>query len=197
MKNSIGKKVMGLLIALVVLLLAICFSNMAALNTIQTLNVKIAKEAENMRQFADSGKRSAVIRESELLRENEEEISARIRGTIIFDFVLVFLIIVIMTVIIYVVRMMISGPAKNAGRQLQEIIDDVAADQIDLTKRIQIHSSDEIGQLADGINVFMESLQLLVKKLKAETGNMEQSVNNTVHLVESSNGSVMNVSAVM
>ena len=197
MKNSIGKKVMGLLIALVVLLLAICFSNMAALNTIQTLNVKIAKEAENMRQFADSGKRSAVIRESELLRENEEEISARIRGTIIFDFVLVFLIIVIMTVIIYVVRMMISGPAKNAGRQLQEIIDDVAADQIDLTKRIQIHSSDEIGQLADGINVFMESLQLLVKKLKTETGNMEQSVNNTVHLVESSNGSVMNVSAVM
>lgn len=139
MKNSIGKKVMGLLIALVVLLLAICFSNMAALNTIQTLNVKIAKEAENMRQFADSGKRSAVIRESELLRENEEEISARIRGTIIFDFVLVFLIIVIMTVIIYVVRMMISGPAKNAGKQLQEIIDDVAADQIDLTKRIQIH----------------------------------------------------------
>ena len=131
MKNSIGKKVMGLLIALVVLLLVICFSNMAALNTIQTLNVKIAKEAENMRQFADSGNRSAVIRESELLRENEEEISARIRGTIIFDFVLVFLIIVIMAVIIYVVRMMISGPAKNAGRQLQEIIDDVAADQID------------------------------------------------------------------
>lgn len=51
--------------------------------------------------------------------------------------------------------------------------------------------------MVDGINLFMESLQDLVRKLQAESDNMAFSVKNTSEEVDNSNSNVMGVSSIV
>lgn len=197
MRKSIGKKVILMLSALGVMLLLVVLMNMSALQIISNLNGEISNGITELKTAAEIRDSVGILQAEEGLNTNGKEIAMRITGTIIFDIVLVVVILISMAIIIVVAIRKIATPAKSADAQLKEIVRDITADRIDLTKRIQVSSVDEIGQLVGGINVFMESLQELVRKLQKETSNMEISVNNTAAQVENSNNSVMNVSALM
>jgi len=54
---------------------------------------------------------------------------------------------------------------------------DVAEGEGDLTKRIEIKSNDELGELGKWFNVFLERLQNIIKQLIGETFNVDQSSN--------------------
>lgn len=197
MRKSIGKKVITLLAFLGVMMLLVCYSNMSALNIIQELNQKIRQENADLQKALDAGDEASIEEIQEELSSNGNHITLRINGTYIFDVVLVVIILIGMIVILIVTVKTIAAPAKSANMQLREIVDDIAADRIDLTKRIHVRSKDEVGELVNGVNQFMESLQALVQKLQEESGNMAVSVNSTSQQIESSNNSVMNVSSVM
>ena len=197
MRKSIGKKVISMLVVLGVMMLLVCLMNISALQIIKGLNEEITQEVSDLKLAAEAGDQAGIAASEEAIDYSDYNITFRIVGTIIFDVVLVVLILISMACIILVAVRSIASPAKKANTQLKDIVSDIAANRIDLTKRIQIRSVDEIGQLVSGINVFMESLQELVQKLQQETANMELSVNNTVQQVETSNNNVMNVSAVM
>lgn len=197
MKKSIGKKVIVMLMFLGVMLLAVCASNMSALNAIKDFNNEIEQGFASYNQAVVSGDESASAAAAEDLALASRHITIRIDGTYVFNMILVVVILFSIAGITLIAVKTIAGPAKSTDMQLQDIINDINADRIDLTKRISIRSKDEIGQLADGINVFIESLQKLVKSLMQETSNLEDSVNATMEQVDSSNKSVMNVSSVM
>lgn len=197
MRKSIGKKVILMLGVLGVMLLLVVLMNMSALQVIRELNGAIEQGVSELKTAAEIRDSAGILQAEEALNTNGYEIAFRIQGTIIFDIVLVVVILISMAVIFLVAVRNIAAPAKSADAQLKDIVNDIVADRIDLTKRIQVKSTDEIGQLVGGINVFMESLQELVGKLQQETANMEISVNATSEQVESSNNNVMNVSAVM
>lgn len=91
----------------------------------------------------------------------------------------------------------IINAARSAGQQVQEIVEGLTADNGDLTKRINIHSNDEIGQLANGFNNFVAALQKLIVKLKQESVNMDVSINTATKQIDESNQHVMSISAVM
>ena len=60
--------------------------------------------------------------------------------------ILIVVILVSMVCIIIVAIRNIAAPAKSAAAQLTDLVNDIVADRIDLTKRIQVNSVDEIGQ---------------------------------------------------
>ncbi len=62
---------------------------------------------------------------------------------------------------IFVVNFAIK-PLKNVGVAIK----DIASGDADLTKRISVHTKDEIGHLASGFNVFTEKLHSIVTELK-------------------------------
>ena len=61
----------------------------------------------------------------------------------------------------------VSKPIKNTI----EIVKDIAQGEGDLTKRLEIKSEDEVGELSEWFNVFMEKLQGIIN-LIAENANM-------------------------
>lgn len=197
MRKSIGKKVIAMLSLLGIMLLLVCVSNMSAMNFIQGYNKAISQNIDELQKAVASGDTALAEEIETSLITNGNHITLRIDGTYIFDVVLMVIILITVVIIIIVALKTIAGPAKSADKQLQEIVEDIQANRIDLTKRIQVRSKDEIGQLVDGINVFMESLQGLIQKLQLESDNMEISVNSTAEQIESSNNNVMNVSSVM
>ena len=98
---------------------------------------------------------------------------------------------------IFITTKFISTPAKNADKQLQEILKKLNNDEGDLTERITAKSNDEIGELIKGVNGLLDKLQATMSILKTETLNMNDSVNRITEGIIDSNENAVGVSAAM
>ncbi len=127
-----------------------------------------------------------------LARENVNTITRTIMllaGLFVFVFLAV-------GVIILITLRRIIKPAVNAGNKMTAIIDGISAGSGDLTTRFEVKGRDEISVLLTGVNSFMDQLQSIIKKIREESENLNESV---VHLndeIRSSDESTSNVSAV-
>ncbi len=121
----------------------------------------------------------------------------KINGTVTFNYMLMVVFVLIAAVTTVNVSRTVVRPAKISGASLKDITGKIDAREGDLTERIPVHTRDEIGQMAAGINHFMEQLQGIIRKLKEESGNMERSVESIMSQVTDSNENVSNVSAAM
>ena len=196
MKKSIGKKVMFLMGGLGILLVLICFLNLAALSNIEGFNNDLAETFTQYNQAVQSGDATAIASAKENYLYYVERSNIRVSGTTVFDIVLIIFSAILMVITTIVVKVSIANPAKNANAQLTEIVDKIKSNHGDLTERIQTKSNDEIGQLVWGINGFMGQLQSLMQKLQEVSAKMSLSADAVTGKVDESNQSAMSVSAV-
>jgi methyl-accepting chemotaxis protein len=63
-------------------------------------------------------------------------------------------------------------------RELNEKIADLSEGDGDLTKKLDIRSNDELGQMAKNINKFIEKLHFIIFTIKSTTNNVNSEVNN-------------------
>ncbi|MDE6664010.1 MAG: methyl-accepting chemotaxis protein [Lachnospiraceae bacterium] len=121
----------------------------------------------------------------------------KINGTATFDYILIAVFILIAGITTMNVSRTVVKPAKVSGAALTGITNKIDANEGDLTERIPVSTRDEIGQMASGINHFIEQLQGIIRKLKEESANMEKSVQSVMGQITDSNENVNNVSATM
>ena len=107
------------------------------------------------------------------------------------------LILVVAVIVILVVRNSIVKPARVATKHLNSIIKGIEDGEGNLTERLHIKSRDEIGQLAMGINAFLDQLQGIMLKLRGSSQGMNTQVNNIKSSIISSEGSASEVSTTM
>ncbi|OLQ90396.1 chemotaxis protein [Vibrio panuliri] len=93
---------------------------------------------------------------------------------------------IVQVLIIASIAFMIVKKALLPLTQLTESMKDLAQGNGDLTKRIEVNTKDEIGQLADQVNAFIGKLQGIVKDIAGSSQNIgsqsEISTNLTVQL---------------
>ena len=106
-------------------------------------------------------------------------------------------IMVIELLIVLMVRNSVVRPAREATKRLKTIIDDIERGEGNLTERIPVRSIDEIGQLASGINGFIEQLQGIMIKLRSGSEGMNMQVASINDSILTSEGSASDVSATM
>ena len=91
----------------------------------------------------------------------------------------------------------IVNPIKKSNAKLTQIISDIEAGKGDLTERIDVDGKDEIGQLASGINNFIESLQGIMTRITENSTRLDQIVGVVSSSVNTANMSSTDISAVM
>ena len=195
MKKSIGRKVLFLMGMLGVFLVLICYLNMAALSNVKGYNDELSETFAQYDQAVQSGDSAQIETLKETYNNLVQHSNLRVSGTSTFNKILIGIIIVLMVIITFVVRKTIANPAKDASVHLAGIVQKIGENRGDLTERIETKSKDEVGQLVEGINGFMDQLQSLMKKLQEESANMMLSVEEVTGQVDESNKSAMNVSA--
>ena len=121
--------------------------------------------------------------------------SVQIQGTAYFNYGLFCVALIIVFATVLIIAGTVVRPAKESGRVLRDIISKVDANQGDLTQRVPVKSKDEVSQMAEGINSFMERLQLIMRDLKTDSADMEQSTENITTRIFESNESAGSVSA--
>ncbi len=80
--------------------------------------------------------------------------------------------------------------------KIDEIIDSIERGEGDLSLRLTISNSDELGRLAVNMNRLMEVLESVMNKLNADSISLDKIVTNVVEKAENANSSACNVSAV-
>lgn len=149
--------------------------------------IEPVQEAEDAYNLMVVEKRTAI----------QEASTAKISQTYVFNIIFVIVFLMVLAITILVVIVTIAKPAKQSGALLQQIIKKIEQDEGDLTERIPIKTKDEIGQMADGINGFLEQLQGVMYKLKQESQQMIVSVETVRNEISESNENADNVSAAM
>lgn len=108
-----------------------------------------------------------------------------------------FIIIVVLSIIacIFIVMHYITYPLVRANAQLMNIIRGIEAEQGDLQQRISIQANNEIGALGNGINQFITRLQSILQVIHKNSNEMDIVVSEVLKSAHSSNGRVMDLSA--
>ena len=116
-------------------------------------------------------------------------------GTEIFNYLLLGLYVIVVLVTVTIVANSVVKPARQSGSALRQITDKLDSNEGDLTERVPVKNKDEVGQMAAGINSFIEQLQNIMRDLKTESANMEQSAQIITNQIAESNESASSVSA--
>ncbi len=91
----------------------------------------------------------------------------------------------------------VSKPLRNATTSLNNMIEDIKNGEGDLTVRLHAKSKDEVGDLVNGINSLLESLQHIMLQVRTYSGELKESVDSVFYQVGSANSNVNDTSASM
>ena len=86
-------------------------------------------------------------------------------------------------------------PLANTNREINEIISGIDNRQGDLTRRVTITNNKEVASVGGGINSFMAKLQEIFRMISSNSRELEGVVNEVRESVQTSNGSVSDLSA--
>ncbi len=103
----------------------------------------------------------------------ESDIAKKVKTTI---FKMVFITGAIFTIIAGVCLAIVFGITKGLKRMILGV-QDIAGGEGDLTKRIDITSKDELGELAKWLNSFLNKLQDIIKQITTESSGVDQASN--------------------
>ena len=86
-------------------------------------------------------------------------------------------------------------PLAYTNREMNEIISGIDNQQGDLTRRVTITNNKEVASVGGGINAFMAKLQEIFRMISSNSRELEGVVNEVRESVQTSNGSVSDLSA--
>lgn len=111
--------------------------------------------------------------------------------------IIIFAILMATGIIIILAILKIVRPLQSANGQLSKIISDIDSSKGNLTSRININSHDEVGELVDGINLFIEKLQEIMKSIRSHSENILVSSKEIADKINESGNNTNEVSATM
>lgn len=111
------------------------------------------------------------------------------------------LVITIMIVIMFVLTIIITDKyvllrLRRHTVKIDEIIDSIERGEGDLSLRLTVSNSDEVGRLAVNMNRMMDVLAGVINKLNADTISLDKIVSNVVEKVENANDNARDISSV-
>lgn len=126
-----------------------------------------------------------VVLASEIKTEQlfNENFSATLTTLIIVSIVIITLGIVIVT--------LIAGNIASPIKETAILVDNLASNDGDLTLRVDIKREDEVGQLADGVNLFVSKTHSIVKDISAQLHSVATSAENSSSISTKTNQGVL------
>lgn len=121
----------------------------------------------------------------------------KIKGTVTFNNICVFFTLLFTAGCIVYIRKTVIKPAKNATKHVNGIVDELRSGNGDLTVRLDVATRDEVGQLVEAVNSFIEVLQNTITRIKNESANLDYSIEKVKEGIGSANDSAGNISATM
>ena len=150
---------------------------------------------------SDSSK--AIQKDIEVLSTHANDTASKARErltsvyvrSLVSNGIVIIISVIVIIVAIYCVMKYVIKPIIATNKDIRDIIDGIDNGEGDLTKRVRVISNDEIADLGNGINLFMDKLQEILKLIIENTNYMENVVAEVDGSVVKSNDSASDLSA--
>lgn len=127
--------------------------------------------------------------------EARERLTTVYVSSLVSNGIVIIISVILIIVAIYCVMKYVIKPIIATNKDIRDIIDGIDNGEGDLTKRVRVISNDEIADLGNGINLFMDKLQEILKLIIENTNYMENVVAEVDGSVVKSNDSASDLSA--
>lgn len=127
--------------------------------------------------------------------EARERLTSVYASSLVSNGIVIIISVILIIVAIYCVMKYVIKPIIATNKDIRDIIDGIDNGEGDLTKRVRVISNDEIADLGNGINLFMDKLQEILKLIIENTNYMENVVAEVDGSVVKSNASASDLSA--
>ena len=127
--------------------------------------------------------------------EARERLTSVYVSSLVSNGIVIIISVILIVVAIYCVMKYVIKPIIATNKDIRDIIDGIDNGEGDLTKRVRVISNDEIADLGNGINLFMDKLQEILKLIIENTNYMENVVAEVDGSVVKSNDSASDLSA--
>lgn len=124
-----------------------------------------------------------------------EKLSDVYLGALVSNGIIIAISVTLLMVVLYCVICFVIKPILATNRDIRDIISGIDKGEGDLTRRVAVLSNDEIADLGNGINLFMDKLQQILKMIIENTNHMENVVREVGESVATSNDSATDLSA--
>jgi len=158
----------------------------AASNEVYTISVDVEKYEAAYDDFLGNTV-------DEITEKMHQQISSR--TTITIALLLAFIAIAALST--FYLRISVVRPTTRANQSLKKITQDINNNNGNLTERIKVTTKDEVGQLVNGINIFIGELQKIMKTIQEDSLYLSDSAANMSVSVKESNENANSVSASM
>ena len=105
--------------------------------------------------------------------------------------------IVIIIFAVFVCIIGVVNPLTNMNKELKKIVKDIRNNNGDLTVRVPVNGKDEVGQLSTGVNLFIETLQMIMSKISNGSEKLETIVGAVSTNIATADENFSDISAVM
>lgn len=129
----------------------------------------------------------------EALAAQQRAYRAAIRSSVIF--ITVSFLVIILSLVICLRG--IVAPMRYISRTMQKMIDGIEAGQGDLSMRLKVTGTDELGTVGKSVNAFIGTLQDVMERISDSSKQMDEIVSEVDKKIQSSNSSSNDISAVM
>lgn len=124
-----------------------------------------------------------------------EKLSDVYLGALVSNGIIIAISVTLLMVALYCVICFVIKPILATNKDIRDIISGIDKGEGDLTRRVAVLSNDEIADLGNGINLFMDKLQQILKMIIENTNHMENVVREVGESVATSNDSATDLSA--
>lgn len=119
------------------------------------------------------------------------------RQALVITFIATVIGILLSLAAIILVNHSVIAPIKKTTKSLDKIVSDIQDGHGDLTSRIDVKSTDELGRLAKGINVFLETLQNIMSQIVSNADHLGSVVNTVSGSVDTASGNASDISSLL
>lgn len=154
-------------------------------------NGKISKYAETIETDIESIKK-IVNQNADTQRQ---KLTSAYHSSIVTSVITILISVLALAVAVIAVLRWVIHPLVKTKKEIGEIISGIDNRQGDLTRRVTIPSNQEVASVGSGINAFMAKLQEIFQMISSNSKELEGVVNEVRESVQTSNGSVSDLSA--
>lgn len=184
----------------------------ASIDNVNDLKKLAYKDSDSAINYANYSLAREVTRWSDILQEDIDkimetndqvtnelkmELNSVYNTSKLTSMVVLSIVIIVIIFVIVIIIMTVIIPLKRMSQELDIIINDINEKHGDLSKRISVKSSNEIGRVSANINEFISKLENIMKIIILNSKDLDNSIHNVADKVGTANASTCDISVVM
>ena len=150
-----------------------------------TVNVSTTSQFQSFREVCE-GMSNTTTEVPQEIRDTAGSMAEGITAGLSRNGVISSLQLAMVIVTIIVTYVSVVKPLQKTQKQLNDMIEKLEKNEGNLEERIETKKEDEIGRLIFGINMFLDKLQVIMKRIEGHSISLDGASGNIIKKVESS-----------